>query len=76
MVTGHATRSSFTLFVLQAWAITLELGVQYLFSGSILRKNDEKSPVLIWRMDGYIWTLSWLLAVSPLLQQPMVEHPT
>jgi hypothetical protein len=73
MMLGYGGHGAFTFFILQAWAITLELGMQYLLTGSILRKNGNKSPMLIWRIVGYIWTLSWFITVSPLLQQPMAE---
>jgi hypothetical protein len=70
---GYSGRGACAFFIFQAWAMTLELGMQYLLFGSILRKNNNKSPVLIWRIVGYIWTLSWFITVCPLMQQPMVE---
>ncbi|KAF7773145.1 hypothetical protein Agabi119p4_5312 [Agaricus bisporus var. burnettii] len=73
MMLGYGCRGAFTFFILQPWAITLELGIQYLLTGSIPGKNNNKLPTLIWRMVGYVWVLVWFITICPLIQQPMVE---
>ncbi|KAF9450452.1 hypothetical protein P691DRAFT_701161 [Macrolepiota fuliginosa MF-IS2] len=71
MMLGYGGSGALYFFVLQAWAITLEMAIQYLVTGSTRPSN--KPPALIWRLLGYAWVVSWFILVVPFMQQPMIE---
>ncbi|KXN80615.1 hypothetical protein AN958_09405 [Leucoagaricus sp. SymC.cos] len=61
----------FYFFVLQAWAVTLEVLVRFLVTGSARASNTP--PPMGWRLLGYLWVGCWFVVVTPLVQQPMIE---
>lgn len=74
MMLGYGGSGAFYFFMIQACGITLEMVVQYLITGSMRPYSpNDKPPPRILRFFGYIWTVCWIVAVSPFLQQPMVE---
>ena len=62
-------------FTLQPWAITLEVLIGYLITGLGRINGNAKAQELgvTWRMIGYIWVVSWFVAIGHLMQQPMVD---
>ncbi len=72
MMLGYGGSGAFWFFILQAWGISLEIVIQYLFTGSP-RPLKDQPPTIAWRLLGYVWVVSWFIMVAPLMQQPMVE---
>jgi hypothetical protein len=83
MMLGRLGFGALYFFILQSWAITLEIVVRSLVTGSTRsciangsaegKGKEKKEPEMIWRVLGYIWVLSWFVAVGPLIQQPMID---
>ncbi|KAF5359451.1 hypothetical protein D9756_002935 [Leucocoprinus leucothites] len=73
MMLGYGGNGALLFFVVQAWAITLEVVVRYLITESTRANASEKPPTGIRRLLGYVWVFCWFVAVTPLIQQPMVE---
>lgn len=75
MMQGYLGFGAFKFFTLQPWAITLEVLIGYLITGLGRINGDAKAQELgvIWRMIGYIWVVSWFVAIGHLMQQPMVD---
>jgi len=78
MMQGYLGFGAFKFFALQPWAITLEVLVRYMITGSIRVNGDGKTQELgmTWRAVGYIWVFCWFVGVGHLIQQPMVDAGT
>ncbi|KAF9450467.1 hypothetical protein P691DRAFT_465638 [Macrolepiota fuliginosa MF-IS2] len=70
---GHGGSGASSIFFRPLpWAITLEMAIQYLVTGST--RPSDKTPTLIRRMLGYVtWVVSWFILVAPFMQQPIIE---
>lgn len=72
MMLGYGGKGAFWFFILQAWGISLEIMAQYIVTGCS-RPLHDKPPAKAWRLLGYVWVVSWFIAVAPFMQQPMIE---
>lgn len=80
MMQGYPSFGAFKFFALQSWAITFEIIVKYLITGSTRTQtqsgdgNKSKgAKSVIWRILGYAWVISWFVAVAHHMQQPMID---
>jgi len=75
MMQGFLGFGAFKFFALQPWAITLEIFVGYLITGSARVDGGAKTRELgmNWRAVGYIWVFCWFVGVGHLIHQPMID---
>lgn len=72
---GYVSFGAVYFFMLQPWVITFEIAVRYFVTGSTHSSSmvNGKEAGTTWKLLGYVWVLSWFVAVGPFLQQPMID---